>query len=137
MALKFAGESNQPERDKPKSSGSALDELRNLLGQPTQGGHQDAMPPEMIDEIIDKVQDLPDDEVAQLVATHKRMDELVDSWHKVRDEPGNTEALMKFVSLVKQTTLTLPPMQLGSIISAGIAAIVELERREHENGKGE
>ena len=135
MGLKFAGEP-EPER-KSKGSGSALDELRGLLGQPTKGGHQDAMPPEEIEEIVGRIEGMPEEDVAQLVTTHKRMDELVDAWHKVRENPEDHENLINFVKMIKETTLTFPPMALGSIMSAGIAAIVELERRDKENGKGE
>jgi len=138
MGLKFADGAN--DKDKPKnkdntSKSSALDDLRSMLSKPTKSG-QEAMPDDQINSIMDRVGDLPREEVIGMINTHDRLDDLIYLFQQVRENPEDKQNLVKFVSLIKDTTEKFSNMQLGSMISAGIAAIVELERRD-KNGERE
>lgn len=110
----------------------AIAQLRAMLGK---------NPAEATEEDVKKVEDtlkaiLPTDILKEMMVAQETMDLLVDKMLEVVTlrEEGKVEesgkALIEFSHLVKEKVLSMTAITAGSIISAGVAAMAELEWRE-------
>lgn len=119
--MKFRDE-NQDET--PSEGGDFMAEIRELLNK------KDPSQPMSEDEIKTR---FGAETLGMVVRVQDRMDLLVDAMHEflqAREEGGDTTStLTKFTRLMQETVIKYSPMEVGSMLSAGMTAIAELERR--------
>lgn len=134
MPIEFRDNNESAPRPSFDNKGDdAMQELRDMFKRETSGD------PLSDDEIKSR---FGDDALQMVGRVQDRLGELVNAMHDfniAQHTPGGdvAGALMKFTSLLTQTTQRYNSMEIASMLATGIAAIAEVERREAQDKSGD